>query len=433
MNFTNDQLTAYAGMSNFISGNLDMMYLVDGSAGTGKTSVISQFISDLPRHMKVCAAAPTHKAIGVIQDKCRDCKRPITYWTVHRLLGLSAGFGENGEMVFDGNEDKPYTHAFDIIFIDEASMLSHTMFRFLTKYSMDTNALIIFIGDSFQLPPIGEQMSEVFSIRDTTRLQTVVRAKSDVLMDAFSRFRNYVATGQIQMPKEWNAPTNLVRRITNSDAFEKYMIENFDVKTDHVLAFSRAKVAHYNNLIRKKLFGNTNQMFMPGEVLVFDSFCQLVSDDGVQKSFHTSDQIELDAANVVTKVHNAFKQSFKVYELKFHEGKKFTVCIIHDDDIKRYNQCCLAAKKALQQLAEKEKRQITTVEWQIYYQHTEQFKCPLIYSYAQTCHKSQGSTYECVYVDAINIRCCAKDDPMTMRRCTYTAVTRASEQLTLLI
>ena len=432
MNFTDDQLNAFYGLSNFIAGNLDMIYLVNGSAGTGKTSVISQFINGIPSDVKVCAAAPTHKAISVIREKCRCTNKKTHYKTIHHLLRLTADYNTDGQTVFDTEDDLKYFHEYDVIFIDESSMISQQMYQLLKRYSQDTNTQIIFIGDSFQLPPIGEQMSKVFSTPDSSVLVEIVRAKSDVLMECYSRFRNYVATNHIEIPREWNKSAGPVRRLNNAREFEKLIAGTFNAETDHVLAFSRAKVAHYNALIRKRLFNGTTQRFVAGEVLVFDNYCRLANGEGSWESFHTSDQIVLENVNIVTRFHDKFKQFFKVYELVFLMKGCFTVYIIHEDDAKKYAKYYTASKKELLELVKKENWNPTSTEWGSYNFNKELFLCPLIYSYAQTCHKSQGSTYERVFVDVINIRSCAKDDPTTMRHCMYTAVMRASEHLTLL-
>ena len=71
---------------------------------------------------------------------------------------------------------------------------------------------------------------------------------------------------------------------------------------------------------------------------------------------------------------------------------------------------------------------VLTRLWDFYYfQFIDQF-ADIIYGYAITTHKSQGSTYQNVYIDMSDI---IHNNPnhKNSHQCLYTAVTRASEKI----
>ena len=60
-----------------------------GYAGTGKTTLTQAFVAQaLDRGLRVCACAPTHKAVDVIAGKMREARIEVECRTLHSLLGL---------------------------------------------------------------------------------------------------------------------------------------------------------------------------------------------------------------------------------------------------------------------------------------------------------------------------------------------------------
>ena len=67
--------------------------------------------------------------------------------------------------------------------------------------------------------------------------------------------------------------------------------------------------------------------------------------------------------------------------------------------------------------------------WNYYYNEIIDNFANIVYGYAMTVHKSQGSTYENVYVDLNNIMINKNEK----KECVYTGITRSSENLRILI
>jgi len=90
--------------------------------------------------------------------------------------------------------------------------------------------------------------------------------------------------------------------------------------------------------------------------------------------------------------------------------------VLNRDELDRY-------EKTMNRLAEKAKK---TKDWEKYYDYKEHF-AHVDYSYGQTAHRSQGSTFEKTFVDIEDINACP--NPSEIQRLKYVAVTRASERL----
>lgn len=117
--------------------------IITGGPGTGKTTLIrsiNAIFEVLGR--KVLLAAPTGRAARRLSEVTRrDAK------TIHRLLGVNF---QNG--LFNKNRDNPLDA--DAVIIDEASMLD-TLLMFHLINAIPMTAVLVLVGDVFQLPSIG--------------------------------------------------------------------------------------------------------------------------------------------------------------------------------------------------------------------------------------------------------------------------------------
>ena len=120
--------------------------IVTGGPGTGKTTVINAIIDILEAlDVKYMLAAPTGRAAKRMTDSCgREAK------TIHRML--EAAYSEEGVSVFGRNEDDPLGAKAYII--DETSMVDTFLLEAFLR-ALKNDAMVVFIGDSDQLPPVG--------------------------------------------------------------------------------------------------------------------------------------------------------------------------------------------------------------------------------------------------------------------------------------
>ncbi len=132
-----DQLEVVQGVLNH------RVAVITGGPGTGKTTLVrslSTVFTTLAR--RVCLAAPTGRAARRLSEVTRQ---PAA--TLHKLLGFNpveGGYAKNRDDPIDA----------DVFIVDEASMID-TLLAFHFLQAVPVDAVLILVGDIFQLPPVG--------------------------------------------------------------------------------------------------------------------------------------------------------------------------------------------------------------------------------------------------------------------------------------
>ncbi|MCI9079176.1 MAG: ATP-dependent RecD-like DNA helicase [Lachnospiraceae bacterium] len=127
---------------------MDGVLIITGGPGTGKTTTINTIISILEEEgLEVLLAAPTGRAAKRMSETSgREAQ------TIHRLLGVNGGGGNEGGMHFERNELQPLEA--DVIIVDEFSMVDIYLLHALLKALVPGTRLIM-AGDANQLPSVG--------------------------------------------------------------------------------------------------------------------------------------------------------------------------------------------------------------------------------------------------------------------------------------
>ena len=116
--------------------------IISGKAGSGKTSVVRSILTIYAKTgYQIGCCALSAKAAMVIRESTGF---PAT--TIHRMLGCQ------GANKFKYNKDNPLP--FNVLFIDEGSMISADIF-YLIFQAIKPQTKLIICGDNGQLPPIG--------------------------------------------------------------------------------------------------------------------------------------------------------------------------------------------------------------------------------------------------------------------------------------
>ena len=133
------------------------VYIIAGYAGTGKTTTskaLVDFLKKTGKKIVGCALS------GAAANRLKSIAG-IKSYTIHSLLGYRRNGNEDnkGESMFKYNSKNPLDY--DLIILDEASMVSASLIYHLMKAINTKKTKILMLGDDAQLPPIG--WGEVFS------------------------------------------------------------------------------------------------------------------------------------------------------------------------------------------------------------------------------------------------------------------------------
>lgn len=397
-------------------------FILRGSAGTGKTSLMQAVVSYLKNiDLHFVLLAPTGKAAKILGKRVNDLAS-----TIHHQVYIPQELPD-GKIKFNYrlNESNVRT----IFIVDEASMLSsesqhqedfitpnavlHDLLRHI-KEGNDENQ-VIFIGDTYQLPPVNETESTALSARllskkfdistvQTTLQQVMRQAENSPILDL---------ANQIKVLKDENKPLKYIalNRLKDEQAGIQYFLQYFDRKNLGniiCIANSNKKVQELNDKIRKAL-GLTTQSIMKGDVV-------MLHQNYVDKLGNISkgDVGVVLEVGIYTETVKDFR--FMVVEIDF-DGTIIKTKVLVD--------CLLSEKGEINSESMKILKNYRMAKNDIYRSSEKACDDPymsamhLRYGYAITCHKAQGSEWKKVLVEP---KFYLGNQPWL-----YTAVTRASE------
>jgi exodeoxyribonuclease-5 len=178
----------------------DRVSVLCGYAGTGKTFTTARLIDRLVAEgLNIAMAAPTHKAARQLARAMRSLGVDLEPVTLHSLLGLKPyRCQETGDQKFmpDGKENRlalgrqkydqelrKYVDVpdIDIVIVDETSMISNELYRLLMS---DLNGRpVVFVGDDRQLFPVKEAAAcpALYETISIYRLTEVMRHDGAIL------------------------------------------------------------------------------------------------------------------------------------------------------------------------------------------------------------------------------------------------------------
>ena len=427
------------------SDNAHQIFLLRGYAGTGKTTALSALVRVLDLlKIKAVLLAPTGRASKVLS---RYSGKQAT--TIHKKIyrQQSGGIGV-GKFSLDRN-----LHKNTIFIIDEASMISNHpqennifgsgyLLSDVIEYVMSgEKCRLIISGDTAQLPPVGfsispaleEEELKYFELDVTMcELTQVVRqaTKSGILENA-TMIRNLLIDDHYQ--GYWKIRTagfKDILRIGGADLIEEISgcYHKYGVDETIVVTRSNKRANKFNEGIRRAVLYREEQI-STGDLVM-----------SVKNNYHWAKQSEElgfiangDIAEVIKirKFEEKYGFHFVNVTLRFIDFKDVEIdCKIILDTLTIDAPSLTQAdqKRLFEEIAQDypEIRNKRTLWEKI--RENEYFNALQVkFSYALTCHKSQGGQWKAVFIDHGYLT-----EEMIDReylRWAYTAFTRPTEQL----
>lgn len=411
-----DQQNLISSLTKFVNTktkkDIDNVYVLSGQAGVGKTTSIRFFLNSISdMGLRVAVTTPTNKSLKVIKEAIgSEVKGDISFMTVYSLLGLRLEpSGAVKELV--GRDDKNDAGSYDIVLIDEASMLKKLVITHLERKTLFTGTKIILLGDKEQLPPVGEVISAIWDAYGTSFELTKVERHDNAIL---SFVQNIRANPRPKIESTGDG-VNIVNDDSFSDKIEEMAQKGlFHIGTAKSIAWRNVTVDTLNQFIRESFeMTNSKLPYVKGDRLVMTAPVQ--SDfENAPSLANTDDEALVLSASVDR--HPKYPQ-FKIWAIdaRLETGDTIVLRVIHEDSIDEFN--------AFVDGFAKENR------WNLFWKCKDSFHS-VKYAYAITSHRSQGSSFKYVFVDVPDIM--MNRDVDTRTKCLYVACSRASEELFLL-
>lgn len=438
---TSQQSALMEKVANFIvDKDSDRIFLLKGYAGTGKTSVISSVIKVMDElQQPVVLLAPTGRAAKVLSIYSEK-----QAFTIHKkIYRQKSGADFNSDFNLNVN-----LHKSTLFVVDEASMIANSapdsvfgsgcLLDDLIHYVYSgENCRLILIGDTAQLPPVGQLLSPAldkgmlegygFSVDEFELTEVVRQASSSGILSNATFLRTLIANEFYDdgLPKIDTESFPDVKKMPGDELIEALSSSYGKYGTDDVIVISRSnkRANVFNNGIRNSVLYREEEL-SSGDMLMV-----------VKNNYFWSKDIkgfDFIANGDVAEVKR-IRNKRELYGFRFAEVLLYfpdydteidanilldtlqspSPTLTYDDS----NRLFQAVQEDYMDIGNKRDRMLKMR--QDPYLNALQVK----FAYAVTCHKAQGGQWDDVYIDVGYIT--EEQTDIEFLRWLYTAFTRA--------
>ena len=425
------------------------VFVLQGYAGTGKSTSIGHLVRYLPKiNKRAVLMAPTGRAAKVMGGYAGK-----KAFTIHKQIYYTKSEGGSG-MQFTL---KPNKFRDTLFIIDEASMIGDdrqntklfengSLLGDLMQYvDAGNNCKLLLVGDPAQLPPVHLSLSPAldgdYLIHEFNKevvectLEEVVRQKinSGILANA-THLRSYL---------EENAGTEFQFNLENAQDVERMIegnailealeesIQNEGLEETVFIVRSNKRANLYNQQIRQRILFLEAELSVGDQLMVVKNNYFWLAPESAPGFIANGDLVKILRILDHKEIYGFSFAKVEVAMVDYPDEKPFETMLLLDTlssespslSFEESNKLYHAVNEDYQHLTTKYKR-FMAVKNDPYFNALQ-----VKYSYAITCHKSQGGQWKKVFVEQPYL----PDGPsVAYFRWLYTAITRAKEQLYLI-
>ena len=440
-------------VADFVSSDDSDILVVNGYAGTGKTTAVASVISVLKEFQTKCVLlAPTGRAAKVLSSYAGQ-----PAYTIHKHIYRQKSVGGDGfgQFTLSPNKDKGTLFVVDevsLIGIDAGQQQSTAAFGtgnllddLISFVRSGVECKVILIGDSAQLPPIGLDASPAL-LKDYMQmhggvefagLSTVVRQQkeSGILYNATN-------IRKLQAELEYGPGVmdlcdlglevegfDDIERITGGELIEKISDAYAAYGEDEtvVLCRSNKRAIKYNLGIRSTVQFKEERLVRDDKLMIVKNCYQFLENVEGMDYIANGDIAKLQK---ISRFEERYGLHFAEARISFpdYDDQEITAKVILDTLESESASLTYEQSNALYQGVNEDYAHLTSKKKR--YEAVREDKyfnaLQLKYANAITCHKSQGGQWRCVFIDnAFWQEELTVDDLKWL----YTAITRATEKV----
>ncbi|MFY8186978.1 MAG: ATP-dependent DNA helicase [Flavobacterium sp.] len=434
-------------IANFSTDNANQdVFILKGYAGTGKTTLIASLVQHLSAiNKKAVLLAPTGRAAKVISNYAH---KPA--FTIHKKIYFPKKTSRGIQFTLQTNKHK------DTLFIvDEASMISDhladgyanqsSLLDDLMKYVYQgERCKVIFVGDGAQLPPVHFQESPALMLPTFER--NYDKSAQGIELDEVMRQEE--GSGILH-----NA--TLIRAQLRDSFFDHFQFElshfkdivrlqdGYDIQDALMQSYSQQGLEETAFIVRSNKRANLynqqirNRILFKESVLSVGDYLMVVKNnyfwlDATDEAgfIANGDTIEVLEIYSNTSIYALDFMRVKVRMIDYPNQRPFeTILILNTLSSETPSMSNEESNKFYQEVL-MDYQDIPSYQRNEKVKNNEYFNALQIkFSYAMTCHKSQGGQWQTVFIEQPYLPNGVDQDYL---RWLYTALTRAKEKVYLI-
>jgi len=369
-----------------------------------------------------------------------------------------------------------------IYIIDECSMIGKEDYQILEKLKKQYNLKILYIGDWAQLAPIDMKSKKtklsktLTKTKQMTSLTKTERISNKYLFEIYGIFRNCVYDPSMDY-KEFIYPflrKNIegVTITTSPKTFQDNIEKTFKAHEQScVLSYTNKRVKYYNELVKDSISPNKKCDWNINDRIVFNKNfttanascvgikipdptgryesvwehwpCRYINNNDYGYILDVEESV-IDDEDTLTYFKLRKKKEIRIYKIEillldrccpFNKTSKINVCKVFKQDLARFQK--YKNKKKNEILSKVgDSGFLSQTDTDMLNNHdsmVHSVNAPFLSAYATTIRKSQGSTYENIFLDTIDLDYCSNIPTSDKARALYTAVSRASKNIFILV
>lgn len=460
LNYTPSQKAALERLADWIDikDRDNLFYTLSGAAGTGKTTIIKDLIGYARTRGTIAVTATTHKAVHVISNIVG-----VKGLTIQKLCGLRPNTNlEN----FDINRipfdplGRAYISDYNLVIVDESSQLNKGVMTHIQSLASQSGNKVLYVGDNFQLPPVGEKYSKVFENKNLIELTEIVRqeagnpllellavTREDVKRNT-SRFISYLH-GRKERENDKGEGYHCYDNITFSKiCISLFGSDTFTKNVNHCryTAYTNDNILQWNSYIRKSIYPNVTRVVDEDDLLI--SYNTILDEFNSPIITNSSDY---SIEEIVPYTNTYGIDGFLTRLKDANDGRDTPYIFIVDHTNPVAFGRFMTNFNGLIELAKSAKPQNRSRAWKDYFAFKEKNLLltnivesgslvvgkDLDYGYGITTHKTQGSTYNNILIN-VNDMIYTKwgelyKDTSLRNRLIYVALSRAKHKAIILL
>lgn len=412
--YTNEQKQALLKIHKFLESD-DNFFLLAGYSGCGKTTLAE----NIANYKKATLLAPTNAAVNRLREKINN--ELLEYSTIHSAL-FKANDKSKGVSFTEGGDLRRY----GVYIIDECSMIDQYILSVLIKKCVDKKCKMIFMGDSFQLEPVGKNphifnwekaFPSLFLEHNKYELTEVKRYDGSLLN---------IAT-QIRTNKKsvFKNPNN--SDLTIVSKFGKSLVEDMEnnVFSYVVLTSTNKRRVAYNTKMREHLLKDepdfNPETIYDGEVLV-----SVANSGGYSNGEIYTATNPIHRFSFPITIWNRKEESSSYIAHVYDINKSLHLIVPNLIEASLHGKQIFESIEMLDNISYSQRKSLISVAGR-YGKKQKYFNRNITIStfgYAISCHKAQGQEWDNVYIDAHFLM-----PGWHKSKWFYTAITRAKNKV----